>query len=238
MFKKQIKKEVFDFDQELDQNLMKKQILEKYERNNQKRLKYFKWSLLPICLIVIIIGIIFLNYKNDNNLLENKTYIDQENNITLNINDLSKMDIPSLDADMQIISGINIPYPFKVNDNQDEQWFIIPSDLTQTKHYIVYTKNDKNSNEYDTVANYIMLITDGHERNIEVKYAKDQDPIRDYYFREENSRITTINGINLKIYKYGNSFYTIFSYNGYNFDIETSNITEQEFSNYIVSILK
>ena len=103
---------------------------------------------------------------------------------------------------------------------------------------IVYTKNNKNSNEYDTVANYIMLITDGHERNIEVKYAKDQDPIRDYYFREENSRITTINGINLKIYKYGNSFYTIFSYNGYNFDIETSNITEQEFSNYIVSILK
>ena len=41
MFKKQIKKEIFDFDKEFDKNLMKKQILEKYERNNQKKNKYF-----------------------------------------------------------------------------------------------------------------------------------------------------------------------------------------------------
>ena len=209
------------------------------ERKMKRENNLLKWSLVPICLAVFISGIIFLNYKNDNNnILENNPYIDKENNITLNINDLSNADMTSLDADIKTVSGLNIPYPFKVNANQNEKWFIIPSDLTQTKNYIVYTKNDKDSNEYNTVANYIMLITDGKKRNIEVKYSKDQKPIRDYYFNEEDSKITTINGIDLKIYKYGKSFYTIFSYNGYNFDIETSNITEQEFSDYLVSILR
>ena len=216
-------------------------IIKKIEKEEKmkKENNLLKWSLLPICLIVIISGIIFLNYKNDNNdSLENKTYIDKENNITLNINDLSKVGMTKLDADIKTVSGVNIPYPFKVNENQNEEWFIIPSDLTQTKNYIVYVKKDKDSKEYDTVANYIMLITDGNERSIEVKYSEEQEPLRDYYFSEEDSKITTINNIDLKIYKYENSFYTTFSYNGYYFDIETSNITEQEFSNYLVSILK
>ena len=209
------------------------------ERKMKKENNFLKWSLVPICLIVIISGIIFLNYKNDNNdLLEDKTYIDKDNNITLNINDLSKVGMTKLDADVKTVSGVNIPYPFKVNENQNEKWFIIPTDLTQTKQYIVYTKKGKDSKEYDVVANYIMLITDDNERSIEVKYSEEQEPLRDYYFSEEDSKVTTINNIDLKIYKYENSFYTTFSYNGYYFDIETSNITEQEFSNYLVSILK
>ena len=216
-------------------------IIKKIEKEEKmkKENNLLKWSLVPICLIVIISGIIFLNYKKDNNnSLENKTYINKENNTILNINDLSKVGMTKLDADVKTVSGVNIPYPFKVNENQNEEWFIIPRDLTQTKNYIVYVKKDKDSKEYDTVANYIMLITDGNERSIEVKYSEEQEPLRDYYFSEEDSKITTINNIDLKIYKYENSFYTTFSYNGYYFDIETSNITEQEFSNYLVSILK
>ena len=217
------------------------EIIKKIEKEGKmkKENNLLKWSLVPICLIVIISGIIFLNYKKDNNnSLENKTYINKENNTILNINDLSKVGMTTLDTDVKTVSGVNIPYPFKVNENQNEEWFIIPSDLTQTKQYIVYVKKDKDSKEYDVVANYIMLITDGNERSIEVKYAKEQEPLRDYYFSEEDSKITTINGIDLKIYKYENSFYTTFSYNGYYFDIETSNITTQELSDYLVSILR
>ena len=217
------------------------EIIKKIEKEGKmkKENNLLKWSLVPICLIVIISGIIFLNYKKDNNnSLENKPYTDKDNNTILNINDLSKVGMTTLDTDVKTVSGVNIPYPFKVNENQNEEWFIIPTDLTQTKQYIVYTKKDKDSKEYDVVANYIMLITDGNERSIEVKYSEKQEPLRDYYFSEEDSKITTINNIDLKIYKYENSFYTTFSYNGYYFDIETSNITTQEFSDYLVSILR
>ena len=195
-----------------------------------------KWVLIPICLILVISGIILLNNKKENTL-EKKPYITYESkNASLNINNLDKTDITSLDTDIKTVSGVNIPYPFKVNE--DNEGFIIPKDLTQIKNYIVYTKKDQDSKKYDEIANYIMLITDGSDRGIEVKYSKDQKPIRDYYFSEENSKITTINGTDLKVYKYGKSFYTIFSYNGYNFDIETSNISEDEFTDYLVSILR
>ena len=232
------------FEKEFNAQSMKKTILNK-EENKMYFRTIFKWSLVPICLMVVISGILLLNFKDNynNNISTEKKYqlyTGKENNTILNINNVTDIRSTRLDVDIKTVSGVNIPYPFKVNEdvNQNEEFFIIPSDLTQTKNYIVYTKKDKNSKEYNTVANYIMLITDGKERNIEVKYSKEQKPLRDYYFNEKDSKITTINGIDLKIYKYGKSFYTTFSYNGYNFDIETSNITEQEFSNYLVSILK
>ncbi len=206
------------------------------EGKMRKENNLLKWVLIPICLILVISGIILLNNKKENTL-EKKKYITYEcNNVSLNINNLDKTDITSLDTDIKTVSGVNIPYPFKVNEDGEE--FIIPKDLTQIKNYIVYTKKDKDSKKYDEIANYIIDITNGSDRGIVIKYAMDQDPIRDYYFREENSKITTINDVDLKIYKYGNSFYTIFSYNGYNFDIETANITEDEFTDYLVSILR
>ncbi len=214
-----------------------KEIIKKMEKvRKMKRINdLLKWSLVPICIIVVISGIVFSNYnKDNNNLLENNPYVDKKDNIILNINDLSKIGMTKLDADVKIVNDVNIPYPFKAN----EELYIIPSDLTQNKNFIVYTKKDKNSNEYNVIANYTMLITDGNDRNIEIKYSKDQQPLRDYYFNEDNSKITIINGINLKIYQYEENFYTSFSYNGYNFDIETSNITEQEFANYLISIFK
>lgn len=219
------------------------EIIKKIERGREMKSgnSLLKWSLAPICLLVVISGIIFLNYRSDsNNLLESKPYIDKENNITLNINDLSKVGMARLDIDIKTVNGVNIPYPFKTNENSnlDKELFIIPSDLTQTKNFIVYTRRDKDSKEYDVIANYIMLITDGNDRNIEIKYSKDQQPLRDYYFSEDNSKITIINGTDLKIYKYEENFYATFSYNDYNFNIETSNITEQEISNYLVSILR
>ncbi len=215
-----------------------KEIVQKIEKERKMKREnnLLKWALIPICLILVISGIILLNNKKENTLEKKPNITYESKNASLNINNLDKTDITSLDTDIKTVSGVNIPYPFKVNE--DNEGFIIPKDLTQIKNYIVYTKENKDSNEYDEIANYIMLITDGSDRSIEVKYSKDQNPLRDYYFEEENSKITTINGIDLKVYKCGNSFYTIFSYNGYNFDIETSNITEDEFTDYLVSILR
>ena len=50
--------------------------------------------------------------------------------------------------------------------------------------------------------------------------------------------ITIINGVVLKIYKLEDIYYTELNYNGYNFDIETSKITEQELATFLLSILK
>ena len=72
---------------------------------------------------------------------------------------------------------------------------------------------------------------------IRVAYSKEHKPITDFYVSENGSKITIINNIELKIYKYASNYYVAFYYNDYNFDIETLNITEDELINFLKSIL-
>lgn len=214
------------------------EVIRKIEKG--KKLKninnMWKWALVPICLVVVISGVLFLNYQNNNKtILKNNPYVDKENNVTLNINEITNHNngTPKLDADIKTVAEnfINIPLPYKSEIN-------LPKDLDKEYNYIVYTRENKESTDFNILNNYIKGYTNGNERNINIAYSKDYKPMRDYYFSDESCRITTINGINLKIYKYENAYYTEFNYNGYNFDIETSKITEQELSTFLVSILK
>lgn len=207
------------------------------ECEKMKKKNYLlKWSLLPICLIVVISSILLLKYQNDKTILKNKSYKDNYNNITLNINEINNRNggIYKIDADVKVVTNndINFPLPYKngvVN---------IPKDLDKTNMYIFYFRENKESKDYNIIGNYEIIYSNDFDRSINVKYSKDHKPVRDYYFNEEGSRITTINGIELKIYKFENIYFTEFKFNGYNFDIETSNITEQELSNFLLSILK
>ena len=51
-------------------------------------------------------------------------------------------------------------------------------------------------------------------------------------------RFIMTNGVELKIYKYEDIYFTEFKFNDYYFDIETSKITEQELSDFLLSIMK
>lgn len=210
--------------------------IEKGEKRNMKK-SIWKWSLVPICLVVVISGVLFLNYQNDNKtILKNKPYVDETNNVTLNINEIdsNKVGMPRLDADVKVVTNndVNFPLPYKnglVN---------IPKDLDKTDKYIFYFRENKESKDYNILGNYEIIYSNDNDRSINVKYSKDSKPVRDYYFSDEGSKITTINGVELKIYKFENIYFTEFEFNGYNFDVETSKITEQELSNFLLSILK
>lgn len=210
--------------------------IKKGEKMKNKK-NMWKWSLVPICLVVVISGVLFLNYRNDNKtILKNKPYVDETNNITLNINEINsnKVGMPKLDADVKIVTNndFNFPLPYKngvVN---------IPKDLDKTNKYIFYFRESKESKDYNILGNYEIIYSNDNDRSINVKYFKEHKPARDYYFNEEGSKTTTINGVKLKIYKFENIYFTEFKFNDYNFDIETSNMTEQELSTFLLSVLK
>lgn len=210
--------------------------IEKGEKRNMKK-SILKWSLVPICMVVVISGILFLNYQNDSKtILKNKPYVDEANNVTLNINEINsnKVGMPKLDADVKVVTNndVNFPLPYKnglVN---------IPKDLDKTDKYIFYFRENKESKDYNILGNYEIIYSNDNDRSINVKYSKDNKPVRDYHFDDEGSKTTIINGINLKIYKFEKIYFTEFKFNDYNFDIETSNITEQELSTFLLSILK
>lgn len=214
-------------------------IIDKIEKGEKKDMKksMWKWSLVPICLVVVISGVLFLNYQNDNKtILKNKPYIDEVNNVTLNINEINsnKVGMPRLDADVKVVTNndVNFPLPYK------NGLINIPKDLDKTDKYIFYFKENKESKDYNILGNYEIIYSNDNDRSINVKYSKDNKPVRDYYFSEDGSKTTIINGVELKIYKFENIYFTEFKSNDYNFDIETSNITEQELSTFLLSVLK
>lgn len=211
-------------------------IIKQIEKGEKmKKQNIWKWSLIPVCLVIFISGFFIINNENKK-ILTNKPYVDKENNITLNINEIdnNKFGMPRLNADVKIATSndINFPVPYTngiVN---------IPKDLDKTNMYIFYVKENKESKEYNILSNYEIIYSNDNDRSINVKYSKEHKPLRDYYFSEEKSVTTTINGVDLKIYKFESIYFTEFRFNDYNFDIETSNITEQELSTFLLSILK
>lgn len=227
-------------EQDMNPNDYYKEIINKIERGEKMKKKnnnLWKWSFVPICMIVVISGVLFLNYQNDNKaILKNKPYVDETNNVTLNINEINsnKVGMPRLDADVKVVTNndVNFPLPYK------DGLVNIPKDLDKTDKYIVYFRESKESKDYNILGNYEIIYSNDNDRSINVKYSKEHKPTRDYYFSEEGSKTTTINGIELKIYKFENIYFTEFKFNDYNFDIETSKITEQELSNFLLSILK
>ncbi len=211
------------------------EIINKIEKGEQMKNNYIlKWSLAPICLMLVISGIIFLNYQNKT-VLKNKPYVDEKNNVTLNINEISdEVGAYKIDADIKVVTNndVNFPLPYK------NRVVEIPKDLDKTYKYILYFRKDKKSKEYNIIGNYEIIYDNGNDRTIKVSYSKDNKPVRDYYFSEEGSKITKINNIELKIYKFENVYFTEFKFNDYNFDIETSRINKQELVNFLVSIIK
>lgn len=212
------------------------EIIKKIEEGEKMKINnIWKWSFVPICLVVIISGMLFFGTNNSAKKIQTKSYVDQENNITLNINEItnSNNETFKLDADIKIAgtNGVNIPSPYKGEIK-------LPKDLNKDYGYLVYTREDRDSKDYDILNNYIIGYTDGNDRTIEVAFSEKYKPVRDYFFSEEGSTETMINGVKLIIYNYNGTYYTTFNYNGYNFDIETSNITRHELATFLLSILK
>lgn len=215
-----------------------KEIINKIERGEKtmkkKNNNLWKWSFVPICLVAAISGVLLINNKK----LKADIYkpnIETKDNVNLYINDVSKMaqGVLSSDADVKITNIENISY-FK-----EIVGIKVPSDFNNKEAHEIYVKPDRDSQEYNVLQSYVVNYSNKeNDRNIIVSFSKDNKPIRDYYFSEEGSKMSKINNIELKIYKYNELYFTEFNYEGINFDIETSKITEQELIDLLLSIIK
>lgn len=228
--KEKLKKSISnDFSKENNYN----EIIKKIEGEDMKiKNNVWKWSLVPMCLVAIIVGVLFINSKNSNNLLSPVTpYIDKENNVKLNINSLDKVGARKIDANIKEISTNELPEILK-------DGITIPKDLDKDNATAIYTRKDQNS-EYDILNCYVYnYYNEKDDKNIRIAFSETNKPVRDYHFSEENSKETIINNVKITIFKYNDIYFTEFSYKDYNFDIETNNISEQELSNLLVSIIK
>lgn len=210
-------------------------IIKKIEGVNMKNKKIvWKISLIPICLAIILGNILFINYKNDENKsLNSKTsYSDSKENIEIYINNIDKLGATLIDADVKV-----------VNEEENSIWIsilsniVIPEQLEKKESYMLYTRKDKES-PYDILNSYVYnYYNEETLSSIRISFSNKNKPLRDYHFSEEGAKETTINNVKMKIFKYENIYFTEFNYKDYNFDIETTNITQDELINLLKSII-
>ena len=207
------------------------------EKNNNKKIKLnliLKWSLIPICLTIIISGYAILNNKKNNKA--DIIFEEKDNSIEININKIKEKSLARVDCDVKIVSKAeHTTAKDSVTTNVENIEILenikIPEDFNNTKYNLIYVDNELNN------YNYIYNNTK-NQRSINISFSNENKPIRDYFFTEENSEISKINNVELKIYNYEKSYFAEFTYKGYYFDIETCDITQEELINLLTSIVK
>lgn len=194
-----------------------------------------KWSFVPICLVVVIISILFFYYQNRNSIvINNKKYIDKENNLILNINTINKrtsiMDIAGSSLDLtidELIEEEKFISEFKVVSSLNESRLMKRYDINNEfiGYDLIYYNVDDN-NQIDKEIEIFLSKT--------LKYKPSCYQLIDVN-ELENSQI---NNTLVKILKSENYYYVLFTYNDYNFEIETLNIEENELLILLLSTLK
>lgn len=183
------------------------------ERMNKKDMKYLKYSLIPICLILII-SLFLIIYNNKPDIFDDTKEI--------YINELDNMNLTSLD------SNIRVENNYMVETYDELLNIVIPDDLNKMNGSAIFLSDG-------TLNNYIVEYFNG-DRRITIAYSESNTPIRDYFIDDGKSSI--IKNTNLVISKYNTMYIVTFKYNDIYFDIETSNIEENELIDLLESIIK
>lgn len=99
---------------------------------------------------------------------------------------------------------------------------VIPSNLTKSSYYAIYTRNAQ-SDDYTNLNCYVFYyFSEAGDKNIRVAFSNNGTPIRDYHFDESSAKNSNINNHDLLIYQYQKTYFAKFNYNNYSFDIETT----------------
>ena len=217
------------FNQKLNQEIIKQNIL-----NTKPKVNYLKLITIPTCIILLFISIITIIPK-----YFPKTSIDFPNTNNIYINQLTELKF----QDMNVYSK-ELSAPEYYNHYLARE-FTIPSYLTNTKYFTIHSLTDDTNCHTDNtptslsdILKYQLIYSNDKSQSIIISYSLDNYPVHDYIITYEYQKPSHINGFNLIIYSYQNKYLTSFKYQDIYYDIETENISENDFINFLKSIIK
>jgi len=205
------------------------QILNKINQINSKK-NIYKKVFIPITSFSLVIFLIIINInESSNKQLEqikdynNQIYIDEYNNSNTNKNEsYTTSSKPNINIENikyeELLKEPN--YSFISNLN-------IPANLN--------TKTYQKIKENNIIKNY-KITYQNNDRIIIISISNKYEFIRNN--NKDNEINIKINNHNLTIYQNEYTYTITFTYNNLSFDIETNNITYQELTNLLTSIIK
>ncbi len=207
-------------------------IIKKTERV-EKMNKQLKFAFVPICLLAIILGSVFLNNNND---LQDKPIVKKYNNsIYINNFDEKIGGALKLDVDIKSVQLSEISERFQFATS-----LIIPSDLNQKDIYALYISDDGKveDRKYDILHDYVIHYTsENQDRGVRISFSEKGRPIRDYLLGDVE-KLSKINNIDVEISQYKDLFLATFKHDNLFFDIETNGLNEGELIVLLESVIE
>ena len=207
-------------------------IRKKMERGNKMN-KIFKYSLVPMAIVITMTSVFLLNKRNstsnilDSNVKNNDVII--VNSIDNNF-DNTKLDIDGRSEDITTDDLYKI-YPLLKD-------IVVPNDYNINGIIKCYLFND-DTGKYDKLYGYNIIYSGGNNKYIDIFILIDTTKrLRCFGIDTDEMKSSIINGNSIKIMGEDKYYYAIFSYDNINFDIETTGISEEEFIQLIKSIVK
>ena len=196
------------FDEKINKKEIYNKVLFKLERKNSMKNNSVLRYVIPTFVMIIICAIFVVNNK--------EVGVDKQNifvNEEISLNEIEKI----------------LPFVKDV---------LIPNNLEGNRTGLMYASNDVTSERYNMLIGYsIMYFNDDELVDIFVSETEKVRPRCLYYITDE-MKPSFINGIEIKIGKYGNEYIVTFSYDNKYFDIETRNIDKNSLITLIKSIIK
>lgn len=184
-----------------------------------------KYILAPVCMLIIA-AVGYVGFLNTNNNLDESLKAD------ININKIKDTKITKIDADVKVENEFMIPYFEFLAD------IAIPKDFDNKEYYrAIYIRSDMKVEKYDILNNYeFEYHNTSNDRRIKIAFSDKYIPLRDYEIDGAN-KTSKIGDTELVICQYNSMYIAKFTHNGINFDIETTELTENELILLLESII-
>ncbi len=225
---------------------------------NKKSKKIIYTITSSAAVFVLGFGIILGTNRLNNNQVQNDTHYgisdlqDIKNNKESLKTELNIYRVSSLiSSDMDVkIDNYNQKMPqeiwkeileeFKVTNGISYEDFTnkIPEKFMYCNFYTISTRGYKDNNLFNEYRkhDYVFEYRKDNDGEIIIALCKEEEPLRDYFF-EFKGKKSKIGNTELEISQYNNKYMATFKFDNVYYDIETTNITENELLELLQSIL-
>lgn len=192
-----------------------------------------KFALIPVTVIVLIVLVVGLYHFGENAERKRKSII-YGDDIIITVNKLKGPASSSqLDIDIKIVEIEKMEEKFEFVKNLK-----LPDDVKLISSSCYYTR-ERNSDEYNTLHDYIIRYTTegGNDKDIQIAFSKIGKPLKCVVVVTDNKDISVIGNVELEISEVNGTYMATFYFDNMNFDIEAKGLSLDEFVELLKSIV-
>lgn len=218
------------FDEKFNKEKINIEVVNKIKKQKKQQLYY----LFSLVLILLVSGSFFFEskYKQLNSTIKDNYNKEYKNEDKIYVNDAKIISSSDINGKAVDFDEDSILLEQSLNN------ISLPKELSLARKYMIYTNNqDSLSDEYNILHDYVYIYNNSdNSKEVTIALSLVGLPLKSYKYYDIGKE-SIINNNEVIIYGSNDYYNIIFEYNKYNFDIETRNITLEELTALLKSII-